>query len=109
MPIRLGLFELLLVSACLMVFIAIVAVLAVSLLRSRPTAGKAKERPDEEIPLVMTVEEVAALLRSDTATVEGLIQDGKLPAVKVGQDWRISQANLIAFINAGGEAKGKNL
>jgi excisionase family DNA binding protein len=100
MPVRLGLSEVVILLSCFIAFIVLVGVLAVLLLRSRPTARGAKERYDEDLPQVMTIDEVAALLRVDADTVEELIQDGRLPAVKVGQEWRISRTHVIAFINA---------
>lgn len=103
MPVRMGLAELIILLGCFLAFIAIIVILAVLLVRSRPGASAARDRRDEDIPPVMTLDEVAALLRVDADTVEKLIQDGKLPAVKVGQEWRISSANAMAFINAGDE------
>jgi excisionase family DNA binding protein len=100
MPLRLGLSEVFILLSCFVVFIVVVGVLAVLVLRSRPTASGAKERHDEDLPQVMTVDEVATLLRVDAGVVEELIQDGRLPAVKVGQEWRISRTHVIAFINA---------
>lgn len=105
---RLGVVELFIVLSCLVAFIAIVAALAVLWLRSRPTASRAGERREEDAPEVMTIDEVAALLRVDAGTVAGLIQDGRLPAVKVGEDWRISKTNVTAFINTGGDAEKKD-
>jgi excisionase family DNA binding protein len=55
----------------------------------------------------MTIAEVAALLRVDAETVQGFIEGGRLPAVKVGEDWRISRASVMAFVNAGDDAVGK--
>jgi excisionase family DNA binding protein len=103
-----GFTELIILLGCLAVFVAIVAVLAWFLLRPRLGTGKVIERRDKEIPQVMTLGEVAAALRVDTEAVERLIQEGRLPAVKVGQEWRISRSNVIAFINQGGEIRKKS-
>jgi excisionase family DNA binding protein len=102
MPVRLGVLELLIILSCLIALIALGAIVAVLLLRSRPAAGDAEARRDQAAPEVMTPEEVAGLLRVDVETVEALIRDGKLPAVRVGDDWRISRAAVTAFINTGG-------
>lgn len=47
---------------------------------------------------VLTVEEVAKLLRVSRKTVEKLIYAKKLHAVKVGRVWRIPRAAVEAFL-----------
>ena len=107
MRVGIGPFELLIVLICAIVFIVTIGALTLLVLRSRPSTPGAREHRDEDVPQIMTISEVAALLRVDAETVETLIEDGRLPAVKVGQDWRISRTNVIAFINAGDNAAGK--
>lgn len=43
-------------------------------------------------------EQVAALLDLHVRTVRGYIRDGRLPAVKVGKQYRIAGADLDAFL-----------
>jgi excisionase family DNA binding protein len=100
-------FELIIVLVCVLFFIAIIGALALLVLRSRPSTPGAREQRDDDASQIMTITEVAALLRVDTETVEDLIEDGRLPAVKVGPDWRISMTNVVAFINAGDKSVGK--
>jgi excisionase family DNA binding protein len=107
MRVGLGPFELLIILICALVFIAIIVALALLVLRSRSSTPGATEHRDEDVPQVMTITEVAALLRVDTETVQKFIEDGRLPAVKVGEDWRISRANVMAFVNAGDNAVGE--
>ena len=109
MRVGIGPFELLIVLICAIVFIVIIGALTLLVLRSRPSTPRAREHRDEDVPQIMTIPEVAALLRVDTETVKDLIEDGRLSAVKVGQDWRISRANVIAFVNAGDNAVVKEL
>lgn len=55
-------------------------------------------------PLVLTVREVARLLRIHRPKVYELIKDGSIDGVKVGADWRIrreSVENLIGKIPEG--------
>lgn len=106
---NIGFAELVILFGCLAVFVAIVAALAWFLWRSRLRTGKTIKRRDGEMPQVMTLDEVAAALRVDAEAVEGLIEDGRLPAVKVGQEWRISRSNVIAFIERGGENRKKRV
>jgi excisionase family DNA binding protein len=40
---------------------------------------------------IMTVGEVAAWLRVHPTTVYRLLQQGKIPAFKVGSDWRLNR------------------
>lgn len=102
---RIGLAELVILFSCFAVFVAIVAVLAWFLWRPRLRTGKVANLRHEEMPQVMTLDEVAAALRVDVEAVEGLIKDGRLPAVKVGEEWRISRGNVITFIEQGGESR----
>ena len=51
----------------------------------------------------MTVAEAAALLRIGERTAYKLVRSGRLPAVKVGNQWRIERGAFEAWIAAGGE------
>ena len=46
-----------------------------------------------------TIEEVAAILRVNPATVRQLIASGELNATKVGRQYRISEQQLQDYIN----------
>lgn len=48
---------------------------------------------------LMTVGEVADKLRTSITTVRELIKAGKLPAIKVGREYRIKQNDLETYIN----------
>jgi excisionase family DNA binding protein len=50
---------------------------------------------------VMTVAEVAKLLRVNRKTVEKLIYAGKLHAVKIGRVWRIPRTAVVRFLEGG--------
>lgn len=45
----------------------------------------------------MTVKDVAAYLRVHPATVYRLLRQGKLPAFRVGADWRFRQDQIVAW------------
>lgn len=45
-----------------------------------------------------SVEEIADMLKVSKRTVYRNMQAGELHAVKIGQNWRISQENLEAFL-----------
>jgi len=47
---------------------------------------------------LLTVEEVAALLRVDEATVRRWLRDGEIFGLKMGRAWRISESELQAFL-----------
>ena len=54
-------------------------------------------------------EEVADRLGVSTLTIKKWLRNGKLPGVKVGHLWRIDEADLEKFIEAGkGNSKRKN-
>ncbi|MEA4882946.1 MAG: helix-turn-helix domain-containing protein [Clostridia bacterium] len=53
---------------------------------------------EEAPPEVMNVQEVADLLRVSSQTVYVLARSGKLPAVKVGREWRFIRDQLLAAL-----------
>lgn len=48
---------------------------------------------------VVTLEEIAEFLRVSEEAVEEEIRDGKLPALKIGSEWRIIQKDFEQFLN----------
>lgn len=63
----------------------------------------------QEYPEVMNVEEVADLLRVSNQTVYNLVRSGRLPATKIGREWRFSRARILEMIadgTSGEEAAG---
>jgi excisionase family DNA binding protein len=48
----------------------------------------------------LTVAEVAARLRVTTFTVRRYLNQGELAAYKIGQEWRIKESDLRAFIES---------
>ncbi len=47
---------------------------------------------------LLTVAEVAELLRVSTMTVYRLIRTGELPAVRVGRNYRVRRADLDMYL-----------
>lgn len=50
----------------------------------------------------ITVGRAAAILSVKDNTIRKLIEDGAISGVRVGRQWRLSEAKLIQFINNGG-------
>jgi excisionase family DNA binding protein len=50
---------------------------------------------------LLTVAEVAQVLRVSNMTVYRLIKGGELPALRVGKNYRIREPELEAFLSAG--------
>lgn len=50
---------------------------------------------------LLTVAEVASLLRVSNMTVYRLIKNGELSAIRVGKNYRIRQADLDAYLSGG--------
>ena len=50
---------------------------------------------------VFTLDEVADILKVTKRTLYNYIKAGKLPAVKIGKYWRVSEESLQAFISTG--------
>jgi excisionase family DNA binding protein len=50
----------------------------------------------------MRVREVAEALAVSTMTVYRLIREGELRALRIGQGWRVPEADLKAYLARGG-------
>lgn len=50
---------------------------------------------------VYTLDEVADILKVTRRTLYTYVKEGKLPAVKMGKYWRVTQDSLQAFISTG--------
>ena len=48
---------------------------------------------------ILTVKEVASLLKTSRQQVRKMLQSGDLPAVKVGREWRIRVDTLDDFLS----------
>ncbi len=48
----------------------------------------------DDLGKMLTVDEVAAILRVTPKTVRNLLNAAKLPGVKIGRVWRVSEAAL---------------
>jgi excisionase family DNA binding protein len=53
-------------------------------------------------PPIGTLEQVASTLQIPATTARQMCREGRLPAFKVGQTWRVPRAWLVQFINSGG-------
>ena len=51
----------------------------------------------------MTVEDVADMLRINKSTVYRMAKGGRLPAPRVGRQWRFRLSALEDFLDAGGD------
>ena len=47
---------------------------------------------------ILTVKEAAALLKTSRQQIRRMFQNGELPAVKVGREWRISRNALLDYL-----------
>lgn len=52
----------------------------------------------DEYPEIMNVEEVADFFRVSNQTIYNMLRAGKLPAVKVGREWRFPRDKIKALI-----------
>ena len=50
---------------------------------------------------VYTLDEVADILKVSRRTLYTYVKEGKLPAVKMGKYWRVSQESLQTFVSTG--------
>lgn len=58
-------------------------------------------------PNLLTVQEVADLLRVHQRTAYRLITKGDIKAIKIGSQWRVPEAALMEFIESGWKAAAK--
>lgn len=56
---------------------------------------------------LLTLDELAAFLKVSRDTVYRMAQTGKLPAVKVGNQWRFAQAEVMAWLKENRNTKPK--
>jgi excisionase family DNA binding protein len=52
---------------------------------------------------IMTVEELAKYLKTGVATIYKLAQEGKIPATKVGNQWRFRKEKIDEWLDQGGK------
>ncbi len=48
---------------------------------------------------ILTVKEVACLLKTTCQQVRKMIANGELPAIKIGREWRITMEHLVEFLD----------
>jgi excisionase family DNA binding protein len=59
------------------------------------------ERPDDLSEAVLTLDEVAQLLRLPVESIESLARDGELPGRRIGEEWRFARAAVLGWLAAG--------
>ncbi|MHB0978876.1 MAG: helix-turn-helix domain-containing protein [Thermoleophilia bacterium] len=63
-------------------------------------AGRTHDQ-EAELERVYTVNQVAEMLQTAPLTIRRYLKAGKIRGFKVGKDWRITESDLQAFIDAG--------
>jgi excisionase family DNA binding protein len=59
------------------------------------------ERPDDLSEAVLTLDEVAQLLRLPVESIESLARDGELPGRRIGEEWRFARAAVLRWLADG--------
>jgi len=54
---------------------------------------------------IMTIEECAKYLKTSVSTIYRLAQEGKIPATKVGNQWRFQKKKIDEWHEKGGNLK----
>jgi excisionase family DNA binding protein len=57
---------------------------------------------------ILEAKEVAAYLHLHLFTVHKLAREGRLPAFKIGNDWRFKRSSLEEWIESKEKSTGKN-
>lgn len=52
----------------------------------------------DNIPLVLTIDEAAEILRLKRSTAYELAKKGKLPTIKIGRQVRVTRSDLLKLI-----------
>jgi len=60
------------------------------------------QRDHEAPPQLLTVKEAADMLRCSESTIYRLLERGKMPAFRVGADWRLDRGALLSWAEKGG-------
>lgn len=68
---------------------------------ARPSTYRKVYYTWDTVPIILTVKEVAEILRCSTATVQSYIRLGRLNATKCGNKLFITKDNLKEFMNIG--------
>jgi excisionase family DNA binding protein len=56
-------------------------------------------RSKDALPLLLTVREVATVLRISRKTVDKLVFSGAIVAAKVGGQWRVRPEEILAYLS----------
>lgn len=77
--------------------------------KSQHSTRRQEQTPSSEpqpLPVLssfMTVEDVAEMLRINKSTVYRMAKAGRIPATRVGRQWRFRLSALEDFLDAGGD------
>ena len=52
----------------------------------------------DDVPSLLTSEELVNILRIGPQTIRKMLKAGKIPAVKVGQEWRVNKKDLMEYM-----------
>lgn len=63
-----------------------------------------EERIAAMAPEILDVEGAATLLAVSSSTIYRLARQGKIPATRVGREWRFTRSNLIQWVANGSQA-----
>ncbi len=55
-----------------------------------------------DLPLILTPDDVSALLKMGRSTTYEALRAGRIPAVRVGKLWRIGRDAFLNWLNSGG-------
>jgi excisionase family DNA binding protein len=57
---------------------------------------------------LLTVKEVSALLRVSAQTLYKMLEQGRIPALRVGNQWRFERQKVMEWLERGGAAGDDN-
>lgn len=55
------------------------------------------------MPTLLSIKEVASMLRRSPQTIQRLLVDETLPGIRIGGGWVVDQDKLLAWLDSGGK------
>jgi excisionase family DNA binding protein len=77
-------------------------------MKSMADSSEVKEDPVVNDQL-MTIKEVADFLRISTISAYSWVRDGKLPAIRIGKEWRVRTRDLDEWLEVRSTARHMTL
>src|SRR5262245_4224874 len=69
--------------------------------KQQNNANSDERSPVADFPALLNTKEASLVLRVKMRALQMLLSQGKLPGIKVGNEWRLKRDDLLTLINTG--------